>query len=413
MTKRSKLKICGVFAALLSLNVSGQNYINSTGNVGINTVTQPATAQLQVNGHTMLGDGSDPTQYGLLQIVRPSSPGDNKFHLSFIRNGMSVSGMGYMPGSNTIGIWHANNNAGVPAIAITTDQKVGIGVSVPAEKLTIGGSDGNIFIGNIIYAGYNGICLNGSSTWTDYNFLSKASDNNLYINRPASAGIFFRAANNTQMMIHFNGNVSLGLQHQTAEAKLDILTGSTNDGAILRNGSAGFIKLHSNSMTLGSGNPITRAGDAGFTFGGGAPGAHTFGFVLAPWSNSESGLRINNDGRVSIGTWKTSTGYKLFVEEGIRTRKVRVDQVAWADYVFDEDYRLKPLDEVAGFIAQHKHLPDVPSAAQVAKEGLDLGSNQAILLQKIEELTLYVLQLKKENELQSKAITQLQKATQK
>jgi hypothetical protein len=64
--------------------------------------------------------------------------------------------------------------------------------------------------------------------------------------------------------------------------------------------------------------------------------------------------------------------------------------------VFSNDYRLRPLSEVESYITRHKHLPGVPSAAEVKKEGLDLGENQATLLKKIEELTLYIIEQQKE-----------------
>ncbi|MEM9700779.1 MAG: hypothetical protein AAF943_18580, partial [Pseudomonadota bacterium] len=62
------------------------------------------------------------------------------------------------------------------------------------------------------------------------------------------------------------------------------------------------------------------------------------------------------------------------------------------DYVFDEDYALRPLAEVQSFIDTHSHLPDVPSAADIAEDGLDLTEMQMTLLKKIEELTLYTLE---------------------
>ena len=70
--------------------------------------------------------------------------------------------------------------------------------------------------------------------------------------------------------------------------------------------------------------------------------------------------------------------------------------MGWADYVFDKTYKLASLQSVEKYIAQNNHLPDVPSAATVAKSGIDLGDNQAVLLKKIEELTLYVIKLQKE-----------------
>jgi hypothetical protein len=96
------------------------------------------------------------------------------------------------------------------------------------------------------------------------------------------------------------------------------------------------------------------------------------------------------------------SGYKLFVEEGILTEKVKVAVVnsgAWADYVFAADYNLKPLSEVEAFIKENKHLPNVPSADELVKDGLDLGKMQATQMEKIEELTLYIIEMKKEIEM--------------
>jgi hypothetical protein len=103
-------------------------------------------------------------------------------------------------------------------------------------------------------------------------------------------------------------------------------------------------------------------------------------------------MRISSNGSVGIGTTNvTDAGYKLFVETGIRTRKVVVDQATWPDYVFKPDYALPSLPDVASYIKTRQHLPDMPSADSVAKSGVDLGSNQAQLLKKIEELTLYII----------------------
>lgn len=118
-----------------------------------------------------------------------------------------------------------------------------------------------------------------------------------------------------------------------------------------------------------------------------------------------SGLYVK--GNVGIGTTNTAN-YRLTVEGTIGTRKLKVtSSLNWADYVFDESYKLPSLNEVEAFIKQHKHLPDVPSAAEVKKEGLDVGDNQAVLLKKIEELTLYMIELKKEVTDQRKEISSL------
>ena len=115
------------------------------------------------------------------------------------------------------------------------------------------------------------------------------------------------------------------------------------------------------------------------------------------------GIFIAEDGKVGIGEISDMPGaYSLYVEEGILTEKVRVKlQGEWADYVFDKDYDLMSLSELESFIKENKHLPEVPSAKEVKKEGMDVAEMNAILLKKVEELTLHVIELeKKVNQLQ-------------
>lgn len=120
-------------------------------------------------------------------------------------------------------------------------------------------------------------------------------------------------------------------------------------------------------------------------------------------------LFIHRDGNVGIGTTAV-LGAKLSVEGSIRARKIQVDNpsLGWSDFVFDENYQLPTLEYVESFITNNHHLPDVPSASEVAANGIDLAQMDAILLQKIEELTLYVLQLKKENDILKEKIILLE-----
>jgi hypothetical protein len=121
------------------------------------------------------------------------------------------------------------------------------------------------------------------------------------------------------------------------------------------------------------------------------------------WSEK---MRILDNGNVGIGTGTPKA--KLAVNGDILTTKVRVTMNNLPDYVFHTDYRLRPLSEVEQYIQQYHHLPEVPSAAEVKKEGLDLGDNQATLLKKIEELTLYVIDQNKKLEAQAKKQQQLE-----
>jgi hypothetical protein len=115
---------------------------------------------------------------------------------------------------------------------------------------------------------------------------------------------------------------------------------------------------------------------------------------------------LGSSGNVGIGT-NDPGAYKLAVEGTIGARKVKVTTVSWADHVFHPTYRLPPLSEVEQFIQQHHHLPDVPSATEVEKNGIDLGDNQATLLKKIEELTLYIIEQNKRNEAQNDLLKKL------
>ena len=126
-------------------------------------------------------------------------------------------------------------------------------------------------------------------------------------------------------------------------------------------------------------------------------------------TNNITRLSISASGNVGIGTTNISdTAFKLFVETGIHTRKIKVDVSAWPDYVFDKDYELPTLPELDKFIQQNKHLPGVQSSTDAEKNGIDLGNNQTVLLKKVEELTLYLIQMKKENEKMKERIEKLE-----
>ena len=109
-------------------------------------------------------------------------------------------------------------------------------------------------------------------------------------------------------------------------------------------------------------------------------------------------MTINDEGNVAIGTNSFDDGtdtFKLSVNGFLRANRVKV-YTDWADYVFLSDYKLPPLEEVEDYINKNGHLKDIPSAETVEKNGIELGEMNKLLLQKIEELTLYVIELYKE-----------------
>jgi hypothetical protein len=107
-------------------------------------------------------------------------------------------------------------------------------------------------------------------------------------------------------------------------------------------------------------------------------------------------LTIKDGGNVLIGkTSQTNTGYKLDVGGSARINTVVVNATG-ADYVFDQDYHLPTLPELEHYVRQQHHLPGIAPAAEMQKEGVDIGDNQIKLLAKVEELTLYLIEKDKE-----------------
>ncbi|MGN6437504.1 MAG: hypothetical protein ACTHMM_13270 [Agriterribacter sp.] len=111
------------------------------------------------------------------------------------------------------------------------------------------------------------------------------------------------------------------------------------------------------------------------------------------------------NGNVGIGTTNPGT-YKLAVEGTIGARQVKVLQSSFADYVFEDTYQLPTLEEVEQYIKANKHLPEMPTAAEVEKNGLNLGDNQVLLVKKIEELTLYIIDQQKQIDVLKKLVQQ-------
>ncbi len=113
-------------------------------------------------------------------------------------------------------------------------------------------------------------------------------------------------------------------------------------------------------------------------------------------------ITVKADGSVGIGTTNPSSTYKLSVNGKIRAKEIKVE-TNWSDYVFEKEYKLLSLESVENFIKKNGHLPDVPKAEVVESEGVDIGQATSLLLRKIEELTLYVIeQDKRIKELESR-----------
>ena len=119
-------------------------------------------------------------------------------------------------------------------------------------------------------------------------------------------------------------------------------------------------------------------------------------------------MRISNNGNVGIGT--AIPNAKLAVNGNIRAHEIKVETANWPDYVFARDYTLEPLEETEKHIKEKGHLPGIPSAEEVKANGVDLGEMNSKLLQKIEELTLHLIEKEKELNNQKQLLLEQQKS---
>jgi len=169
-------------------------------------------------------------------------------------------------------------------------------------------------------------------------------------------------------------NTGVLLPRLTNAQRNAIVAGDLKNGLLLYNTDSSVFQYYNGSLwnSVGSG-------------GSGSSGRWLF-------STGTSGTVYDTDDNVAIGT-NDAKGYKLAVKGSGLFTKIQVLSVAnWPDYVFKKEYRLRKLEDLAGYIDKYHHLPEIVSAASVGKEGLDLGANQAAILKKVEELTLYLIE---------------------
>ena len=293
-----------------------------------------------------------------------------------------ASAQAWLPGTN--GSIYNPNNIG----------NVGINTSSPWSAL-------DIRTNGSASTGYYGVNIQNPATipWSTIN-LNLATGNSSSLiqsqldNTGPGTNLFFHTADGNgstqpRMSIMSTGRVGIGLGNTNPSVALSVLTNFTADALEVKYNSAGFVRLHANSLSSGNWNQITMLGDGGLIYGGTSPSTG-FGFVIAPWSLSMSGIHMDQNGNVGIYTNDTKN-YQLAVNGNAIFNKIVVKPYPWSDYVFDSTYTLRPLDKVAQYIRDNHHLPEIPSADSVANAGIDVGANQAALLKKIEELTLYVI----------------------
>lgn len=367
-----------IFIALLVLPTSisaqwlGTNpvYFNA-GNVGIGTSTP--TVKLEVVGPST---GTGPT-------FRASGGGDVVLNsggsLFFDGNYSYGSGNYIRPMAlNTQGFF----TSGIERLRITPSGNIGIGTTNPSYKFQVSGGE---------IALDEDQPLRGGGRW----LISGNSSRITVGTSNPGIGLRFDAGAPERMFIDGNsGNVGIGTSVPTGVLEIkgpysgnsQLIVNTTSSNAELRfsdNGTPrGFVWYNklTDQMAFGRGSV----------------------------SNS---IFVNSAGNFSIGASTPGT-FKLAVEGKIGAREVNVTTTSpWPDFVFKSDYPLMSLSETKQFIQTNGHLPNVPTASEVEASGIDLGAMNALLLQKVEELTLHLIQLKEENEQIKRDITKLKSGT--
>lgn len=277
-------------------------------------------------------------------------------------------------GAGTTGKLHLTIQA-APRLTIDNTGNVGVGTTSPNYKMHVTGGD--LFIqsssGSLRF-GYE-----GSNQWKF---------------PTTGGGADFRMENTTDgttfIQRHYfaqNGNVGIGTGLAVPAARLHVSTSSSE--TIRMQGANPYMSFHDNvdgykgylwyngtDMVLGSSTANVRFASNGYR------------------------MTINQDGRVSIGSGNTlAAGYLLNVAGKAICEEVKVQlSGGWPDYVFNNDYKLMPLDDLEKSISINKHLPNIPSAADItAAKGFEVGEMNRKLLEKVEELTLYLIDLNKKN----------------
>jgi trimeric autotransporter adhesin len=266
-----------------------------------------------------------------------------------------------------------------------------------SNGLIVKNGTGNVGIGNT--APSYKIDVNGTAR-----FGSNTLANSMVINSLGDIGIGIEPTPNIGLLVKKDADATVGLQVENVNtggnAFAAVQLGQDVTTAKTKFLNIGFANsdLTPYGVYQPAGSFIVNNGDGGLgiaaysTTGNPKMRFYTGNDVL----DGNMRMIIDETGKVGIGTTSLAdNNYKLFVETGIRTRKVKVDQAAWPDYVFYTGYKLPTLKEVEAFIQKNKHLQGMPSALEVEENGLDLGNNQAALLKKIEELTLYLIELNK------------------
>lgn len=344
--------------------------IDTTGKVGIGTTTPLSSLHIvstdsvsaNKNGKLMLGNSTD------YNLVADQNDIQGRF------NGIaSVINLNPLGGDIRFGLSAKNN-------ILSAAGFLGLGTLAPATTLHVAsGSQISLASGGYQITGLT----NGQNIAIDPDDIQARNSGTaatLFLNY-YGGDIFAGVTGNPFVYKAATGFVGVG--KASPNARMDIYRGRLRFSGQVNAGTASGIEFTDTTGT-------TAKGFIGMSDNN----------TLALWGFGGAGwnFKMNvNDGRIAIGkNINPATGYMLAVDGGIICEELKVQMTPFPDYVFADDYKLRSLQEVENHIREHKRLPGMPAAAVVDNEGMNVGELSTKLVEKVEELTLYILQLQKE-----------------
>ena len=389
---------------LIASSTSGPALTTGSGNVGIGA-SNPTQAKLVVNGVT----GETNAMFGSLTagLTVETSPPGISFNAYNNGNGRKLMVDGYaslLRHNNTNGNFElyqepAFGNANGPAdvlktLVINRTGNIGIGGTDPVVRMTFPAETGDK------------ISFYESAGASRYGIGVQTSLLQLYTSASSSdIGFGYGNSGGFTENFRFTGDGKLGIKTNAPEAMLHIngIPATAAATAVIINDQSPTIQLQVSGVDKGV---LQAAGDdikIGTNF------ANTTGRVVIRTGGLDR-VFVDNDGNFSIGTTTDAPGYIFRVGGKMIAEEIRVkNRAAWPDYVFDPAYRLQTLEQVEQFIQQNKHLPNVPPAAEVQQQGIAIGEMQQKLMEKVEELTLYLIHANKQIKLLQQEVQSLKK----